>query len=92
MEPLYQSLSERLQRNQKMWLVCGGNPDGVSSHGEEEPLPDLHYPPSEGPSNVSSTREESFDEAMDRQLRLFVTLGRVLPVPEYPEPPLYTSL
>ena len=92
MEPLYQSLSEQLRRNHEMWLARGGNSDGVSSDGEEEPLPDLRYPPSEGPSNVSSTWEESFDEVMDRQLRLFVMLGRVLPVPKYPEPPPYTSL
>ena len=38
-EPLYQYLSERLQRNHEMWLARGGNSDGVSLDAEEEPLP-----------------------------------------------------
>ena len=74
-----------------MWLVRRGNSDGVSLDGREEPLPDLSYPPQEGPSNMLSTGEESFDEMVDRQVRLFEELGRVPPVPEYPEPPPYTS-
>ena len=87
MEPLYQSLSEQLQRNHEMWLAREGNPDGVSSNGEEEPLPDLSYPPQDGSSNMLSTGEESFNEMVDRWVRLFEELGRVHPVPEYPEPP-----
>ena len=91
MEPLYNSLSEHLRRNHKEWLARGGNPDGVSSSGEEEgeALPDLEYPPQESFPVVTSTGEKTFQEMMNRRLWLFNTLGRVPPVPAYPEPPKY---
>ena len=89
MEPLYNSLSEHLRRNHEEWLVCGGNPDGVLSSEEEGPLPELEYPPQEVFPVVLSTGEETFQEMMERRLRLFNMLGRVPPIPEYPEPPEY---
>ena len=80
MEPLYNSLSECLQRNHEEWLAHGGNPDGVSLSGEEEgeALPDLEYPPQEEFPVVTSTGAETLQEMMDRRLQLFNTLGRFL--------------
>ena len=90
MEPLYNSLSERLRRNHEVWLACGGNPDGVLSSGGEESLPVLEYPPQEVFPVVSSTNVETLQETRSRELCLFNAVGGE-PVPLYPEPPEFVD-
>ena len=86
MEPLYNSLSEHLQRNHEAWLAHGGDLDGVSSSGGEESLPVLEYPPQEVFLVVSSTSVETLQETRSRESHLFNAVGGE-PVPTYPKPP-----